>query len=72
MPWEQFFIPFWTGSGLDRIFALGEEQTTLTCNIDMWVLLQGVSSISLQMIGGCMQINWYNKIHNLKKNIFLY
>ena len=35
MPWEQRFIPVWTGSGLDRISAFGDEQTTITCTIDM-------------------------------------
>ena len=30
MPWGQTFIPVWTGSGLERVFAFGEEQTTIT------------------------------------------
>ena len=30
MPWKQTFIPVWTGSGLERVFAFGEEQTTIT------------------------------------------
>ena len=51
------FIPVWTGSGLDSVFAFGEEQTTITCTIDMRVTIQVVSSVGLQMIGGCMQIN---------------
>ena len=55
MPWGQTFIPVWTGSGLERVFAFGEEQTTIT--IDMRVIIQDVSSVGLQMIGGCMQIN---------------
>ena len=42
----------WTGSGLDRVFAFGEEQTTITCTIDMRVIIQDVSSVGLQMIGG--------------------
>ena len=57
MPWGQTFIPVWTGSGLERVFAFGEEQTTITCTIDMRVIIQDVSSVGLQMIGGCMQIN---------------
>ena len=52
MPWGQSFIPVWTGSGLDRVFAFGEEQTTITCTIDMRVIIQDVSSLGLQMIGG--------------------
>ena len=55
MPWGQTFIPVWTGSGLARVFAFGEEQTTITCTIDN--IIQDMSSVSLQMIGGCMQIN---------------
>ena len=57
MPWGQNFIPVWTGFGLDRVFAFGEEQTTITCTIDMRVIIQGASSVSLQMIAGCRQIN---------------
>ena len=57
MPWGQTFIPVWTGSGLERVFAFGEEQTAITCTIDMRVIIQDVSSVGLQMIGGCMQIN---------------
>ena len=57
MPWGQTFIPVWTGSGLERVFAFGEGQTTITCIIDMRVIIQDVSSVGLQMIGGCMQIN---------------
>ena len=30
MPWGQTFIPVWTGSGLERVFAFGQEQTTIT------------------------------------------
>ena len=30
MPWGQTFLPVWTGSGLKRVFAFGEEQTTIT------------------------------------------
>ena len=52
MPWGQFFIPVWTGFGLDRVFAFGEEQTTITCTIDMRVIIQDVSSVGLQVIGG--------------------
>ena len=52
MPWGQSFIPVWTGSGLERVFAFGEEQTTITCTIHMRVIIQGVSSVGLQMIGG--------------------
>ena len=29
----------------------------ITCTIDMRVIIQDVSSVGLQMIGGCMQIN---------------
>ena len=57
MPWGQTCIPVWTGSGLERVFAFGEEQTTITCTVDMRVIIQDVSSVGLQMIGGCMQIN---------------
>ena len=51
MPWGQSFIPVWTGSCLDRVFVFGEEQTTITCTIDMRVIIQGASSGGLQMIG---------------------
>ena len=34
-PWGQSFIPVWTGFGLDRVLAFGEEQTSLTCTIDI-------------------------------------
>ena len=57
MPWGQTFIPAWTGSVLERVFAFEEEQTTVTCIIDMRVIIQDVSSVGLQMIGACMQIN---------------
>ena len=57
MLWGQTFIPVWTGSGLKRVFAFGEEQTRITCTIDMRVIIQDVSSVGTQMIGGCMQIN---------------
>ena len=57
MPWEQSFIPVWTGSGLDRVFTFGEEQTTKGYAIDTMVIIQDVSSVGLHMIGGCMQIN---------------
>ena len=43
MPWGQTFIPAWTGSGLERLFALGEEQTTITCTIDMSVIIQDLN-----------------------------
>ena len=53
MPWRQSFIPVWTGSGLDRVFfPFGEEQTTITCTIDMRVIIQDLSPVGLQMIGG--------------------
>ena len=52
MPWGQSFIPVWTGSGLDRGFAYGEEQATITCTIDMRVIIQDVSSVGLQIISG--------------------
>ena len=52
MPWGQTYIPVWTGSGLERVFDFGEEQTTITCIIDMRVGIQDVSSVDLQMIGG--------------------
>ena len=48
MPWRQRFIPVWTGSGLDRVFAFGEEQTTIACTIYMRVMLQGASSVGLK------------------------
>ena len=35
MPRGQTIIPVWTGSGLERVFAFREEQTTITCTIDM-------------------------------------
>ena len=54
MPWGQTLIPVWTGSGLERVFAFGEEQTRITCTIDMRVIIQDVSSVGLQMIGGCI------------------
>ena len=58
MPWGQTFIPVWTaGSGLERVFAFGEEQITITCTSDMRVIIQYVSSVGLQMIGGYVQIN---------------
>ena len=56
MHWGQTFIPVWTGSGLDGVFTFGEEQTTITCTIDMRVIIQDVSSVGLQIIGGCMQL----------------
>ena len=45
-------------SGLDRfrVFAFGEEQPAIS-TIDMMVIILGVSSLRLQMIGGYMQIN---------------
>ena len=51
MPWGQNFIPVWTGSGLDSFFWRG-LQTTITCIIDIRVIIQAVSSGGLQMIGG--------------------
>ena len=61
MPWGQTFILVWPGSGLERVFAFREEQTSIICTIDMRVIIQDVSSVGLQMIstgiGGCMQIN---------------
>ena len=45
MPWGQTFIPVWTGSGLERVFAFGEEQTTITRTIDMRVIIQDMSSV---------------------------
>ena len=42
MPW---------GQSLDRVFAFGDEQTTIACTIDMRVIIQDVSSVALQMIG---------------------
>ena len=35
MPWDQSFIPVWTGFSLDRVFAFGEEHATIICTIDM-------------------------------------
>ena len=52
MPWGQSFFPVWTGSRLDRVFAFGEEQKTITCTFDMGVIIQDVSSVGLQIIGG--------------------
>ena len=53
MPWGQSVIPVWTIPGLDRVFfAFGEKQTTITCAIDMGVIIQDVSSVGLQIIGG--------------------
>ena len=48
---ELLFIPVWTGSGLERVYPFGEEQTTITCTIDTRVIIQDVSSVGLQMIG---------------------
>ena len=70
MPCGQSFIPVWTGSGLDRVFVFGEEQTTITCTIDTRVKIQGASSVGLQMIGECMQINLYNKGHHFLKMFY--
>ena len=63
MPWGQNFIPVWTDSGLDRVVSFGEDQTMITCKIDMQVIFQDVSSVGLQMIGGWKQIHCYNKRH---------
>ena len=52
MPWGPIFIPVWTGSGSDRIFAFGEEETTITCTVDMRVIIQDVSSVGIQVICG--------------------
>ena len=53
MFWGQSFISVWTGSGLDRVFAFGEEQTTITSTfIDMRVIIQDVPSVGLQIKGG--------------------
>ena len=71
MPWGQSFIPVWTGSGLDRVFAFGEEQTTITCTVDMRVIIQDVSSLGLQMIGGWMQINWINNKYIFQRYIII-
>ena len=57
MPWGQTFVPVWKGSGLERVFAFREEQTTIMCTIDMRVIIQDVLSVGLKRIGGCMQIN---------------
>ena len=70
MPWGQTFIPVWTGSGLGRVFAFREEQTTITCAINMRVIIQDVLSVGLQMIGGCMQINFHIKRHNFLKMFY--
>ena len=56
MPWGQTgiklcrrSIPVWTGSGLDGFFSFGEEQTTITCTIDMQVIIQeGIHIVYLQ------------------------
>ena len=52
MPWGQSFISVWTGSGLYRVFPFGEEQTKISCTIDMRAIIQDVSLVGLQMIGG--------------------
>ena len=65
MAWGQIFIPVLTGSSLDRGFAFGDEQTTITCTIDMRVIIQGASSVGLQMIGGYKQITLYIEIHSV-------
>ena len=40
IPWGESFILIWTGCDLDRVFAFEEEQTTtITCTIDMSVLI---------------------------------
>ena len=57
IPWGQTFIPIWTGFGLERVSAFEEEQTTITCTIDMRAMIQDVSLVGLQMIVGCIQIN---------------
>ena len=57
MAWGQSFIPVLTGSGLDRVFAFGEEKTTLTCTFDMRVIIRGATSVGLQMVGEYMQRN---------------
>ena len=67
MPWGQTFIPAWTGSGLDRVFAFGEEQTTITCTIDMRVIIKIVSSVGLKMIG---LMDVYKYIDIIKDTIF--
>ena len=38
-------------SGFDRVFAFVEEQRTMTCTIDIRVIIQDVSSVGLQMVG---------------------
>ena len=43
------------GSGLDRIFAFGEEQTTATCTI-IDIIIQGALWVALQIIGSFMEI----------------
>ena len=57
MPWGQSFIPVLTGSGLNKVLAFSEEQTRITCTVDMRVIIQNVSSVGVRLIGGCMQIN---------------
>ena len=39
MPWGQTFIPVWTSSGMERVFAFGAEQRTITCTIDLRVII---------------------------------
>ena len=55
MPWGQTLIQVWTGSGLGRVFAFGEEQKTITCTIAIRFLIRDAPSVGLQMIGGCIK-----------------
>ena len=48
MPWGQTFIPVWTGSGLERVFAFGEEQTTITVYTEYGVR-SSISARSLKL-----------------------
>ena len=57
MAWGQSFIPVRTGSDLDRVFDFGEKQTTITCTVDISVIIQGASSVGQHMVGEYMQIN---------------
>ena len=55
MAWGQSLIPFWTGSGLGRVFAFQGE----TNNDNLYILTLGYNSscvIGRPENGGCMLI----------------
>ena len=62
-------------SGLDRfrfgrVFVFGEDKTTIISAIDMRVIIQDVSSVVLQMIGGFIQKKSYKKTHIFLKMFY--